>query len=1805
MQPFLPLNTPHNITPVISGSPNNTLKTTQPVSPIVIDQNAKTPTDFSEIFPVTGGVGVDFNRERYPDLTTGYFTGDIESLYESKQSFLKKSVNALGQFGLITGASFLNTVAEPFIQASSIVGDTSNSYDNWFTKLTHDALAKGQDWMPIYKKNENSFLDSASNTVWQTVPQVGFSIGTMAGILAVDAAMTAVAPESMGTSLAAAVSTTSRGLKRLTAMYRENKKFGQFLNALKTDVVTVNAAKGLYLNSVASSMEAGVEAYGIKDELIKKGITDEDVIHKAAMQDFWINKAILSITNIPMLGMFTKYNKVATKGLYNKLNKFLFDSDPTITAKSAKDLLKGNLSVNKAKLSAKLFNNFIVSGTSESFEEFSQTLASESILSAYGSNPQAYYGMGSILQDMVKKAPAFAKDRQGIDAIASGFIMGALMGGGRIGINKVAGAIAGDLKYEIDPTKITESSKFKKLGKYLFDSTANTEQRLTQQVERIKDSIKRNPNQFDNAVKENIANLSKEFNYIENNLRRKFDSKIVDLNEQLSNPDITQEQKKELESQIELLNTNKESALQSIIENEEVSSLLGETNNLEYLTEVKKQLDTLNTTYNKADDGKITFNTDIIDTLLETSLAKESSNMMAQFLDAGLKLDSFLRDANTNEESRNNLKLNSLSVLTSLKANYIDFLHTNGLDATTPFRIEGLAMLNEEGKKQMGLPDDLSIETINNNLTEFLDVYSTHHNTALNDAKNKKVTFPDSYNEGVYNEAGELTYEGVLAEGESITYEDENGKSITVTGEKGGNTPKPKVSKVYTKDTGQAAAVEAFVKKEYARAIARNVLLMNFYSDSLEELQSMFGENHAYLDLEVFKYATAKQLPATRVEIETLQSELDILKEGNSSEKLIKERIKYIEDKIKLLNEIVDKFEKDKVKGQFRYRGDNIATDLNKLVFELMLLEHNFNYKNSEFKIDYKGIKVFEKELLGDINDIIKLIQTKEELFAVYKAMLNKNDLTDFYKFIMAKRQEEAIARYMATEQYQKRLEFESLFESMGMSLPKDDKIEKLKTKLEDDPFSEIRLDILATEEATSADTTSPASNVPGTPDAPEEKTNEEVEDKTEINQEAIDEVKEALKDFKKYEIFEEDFIKDSNESIILSDNKITEFSEILTEDGDSILLFNDKDHQYYTLERENGKLIVKKDIISRSKFENDAKGKEDTPVNSIATNIGNELDTLNRIIYGNNNPIDTKNETALNEEVERIKNEAGAINPKYTNSFIQTLIELKEQFREENNVYEFITDPLIFKDKYKLKDNLSIGFSPDLLVITNDGKLIVHEFKSSKNSYESNKNSYQSQLLVYQAIINDLLSQNVNTNGENSKVVFVNTSGNFNTQDAGVREIPSNLNAKAHLNKLKQDYNNNISKENEEVLSLFEDGSFEVLQFKPTTKTTTQSKIEAKKADIERRRQEEISNIGIKQKAANFEKLREAKNPEEQLNAINTIERNVLEGLQLSDSEKREIQTVKDKLAMEGYENVDLLGMTHHKESNNVAISAIADDTLEDDIQIITKIKKPQINKDGRVIQTAQYEVTVGTKKGGLTKEEWLKEQSKKETRADKINAKYDAELQSLESKQTPLQPTEESKQESLPVVSDNDKIFNKLDKAGKKKVLEAIQDLISDNNKFQLKSFINSDGLETILILKDGFYHDIANQKRYSEESLKEFSLIDYNLQKDNLNKVIEKMLEDLDKDVDVNFTTEKTTNSETGLEDYSSFAKDGKSYIYLNSVILSLPEIVNEESAHTIQDTEVASILDLDFITMEDFAALLNNTSNDKDNFKIENC
>jgi hypothetical protein len=73
-----------------------------------------------------------------------------------------------------------------------------------------------------------------------------------------------------------------------------------------------------------------------------------------------------------------------------------------------------------------------------------------------------------------------------------------------------------------------------------------------------------------------------------------------------------------------------------------------------------------------------------------------------------------------------------------------------------------------------------------------------------------------------------------------------------------------------------------------------------------------------------------------------------------------------------------------------------------------------------------------------------------------------------------------------------------------------------------------------------------------------------------------------------------------------------------------------------------------------------------------------------------------------------------------------------------------------------------------------------------------------------------------------------------------------------------------------------------------------------------------------------------------------------------------------------------------------------------------------PQINKDDKMVQTAQIEVTVGTKKGGLTREQWLEEKKKKEKRTDKINAKYDAELAALETEQKQQKNEKPTKKEN-----------------------------------------------------------------------------------------------------------------------------------------------------------------------------------------------
>ena len=96
----------------------------------------------------------------------------------------------------------------------------------------------------------------------------------------------------------------------------------------------------------------------------------------------------------------------------------------------------------------------------------------------------------------------------------------------------------------------------------------------------------------------------------------------------------------------------------------------------------------------------------------------------------------------------------------------------------------------------------------------------------------------------------------------------------------------------------------------------------------------------------------------------------------------------------------------------------------------------------------------------------------------------------------------------------------------------------------------------------------------------------------------------------------------------------------------------------------------------------------------------------------------------------------------------------------------------------------------------------------------------------------------------------------------------------------------------------------------------------------------------------------------------ITLIERNIslmdssVKGLkQLS----RSVTKLRDNLLANGYELPELLGRKYNSGMNLLVVSSIADDSVEKDTEVITKIIKPQVNYMEKMIQAAQVEVSVG----------------------------------------------------------------------------------------------------------------------------------------------------------------------------------------------------------------------------------------------------
>jgi uncharacterized membrane-anchored protein YhcB (DUF1043 family) len=74
-----------------------------------------------------------------------------------------------------------------------------------------------------------------------------------------------------------------------------------------------------------------------------------------------------------------------------------------------------------------------------------------------------------------------------------------------------------------------------------------------------------------------------------------------------------------------------------------------------------------------------------------------------------------------------------------------------------------------------------------------------------------------------------------------------------------------------------------------------------------------------------------------------------------------------------------------------------------------------------------------------------------------------------------------------------------------------------------------------------------------------------------------------------------------------------------------------------------------------------------------------------------------------------------------------------------------------------------------------------------------------------------------------------------------------------------------------------------------------------------------------------------------------------------------RAIERLRANLNSNGYEFVELVGKPYHEGMKITIISSIPDENMKKGVDIITKVIKPQVNYQDKMIQMAQVEVTVG----------------------------------------------------------------------------------------------------------------------------------------------------------------------------------------------------------------------------------------------------
>ena len=366
-----------------------------------------------------------------------------ENIAEKNQSFYNKVWNSASKASVIAYKSFLNNLYQIPRDIKSIISDDETSkYNDSFLRDLNQTMQDIDNEYPVYKKPNNSLKNEIVNMTWDIAPQIGFTLGSAASIVASEIALAAITAATGGTSssttIPAAFLIASKNLKN-TYLGLKNLKnlnlIGKNLKNLSKTSTTALLKSSIY-NHITSSAEAAIEANSIYDELYselyKKYSVNgnkyeairlaEKEAREGATKVYWANKALLSLTNIPEIALFSK----PLKSILNKVSPSFLN--PYVSV----DKLGKKLIVKNKSLAKRIAKSVLLNNVSESFEEFEQTVFTNTIKQHYllKDSKEGKYSTLNYLTDIFNNQQKTLLSKEGLESLYSGFVVGSLMKGG-------------------------------------------------------------------------------------------------------------------------------------------------------------------------------------------------------------------------------------------------------------------------------------------------------------------------------------------------------------------------------------------------------------------------------------------------------------------------------------------------------------------------------------------------------------------------------------------------------------------------------------------------------------------------------------------------------------------------------------------------------------------------------------------------------------------------------------------------------------------------------------------------------------------------------------------------------------------------------------------------------------------------------------------------------------------------------------------------------------------------------------------------------------------------------------------------------------------------------------------------------------------------------------------------------------------------------------------------------------------------------------------------------------------------------